>query len=61
MLNIFEFQEYLRISRKFASRNKEFKFQHLQNFIKEKPYKPKTFDVVLDGARGINQTNIRLV
>ena len=30
-------------------------------FIKEKPYQPKTFDVDFNGARGINQTIIRLV
>ena len=34
-LNICKFQEYLSKSRKFISRNKEFKFWRLQNFIKE--------------------------
>ena len=55
MLNIFKFQEYLGNSGKLISRIKEFKFWHLQNFIKEKPYQPKTFDVVFSGARGINR------
>ena len=32
MLNICKFQEYLGHSRKFVSRNKEFKFRHLRNF-----------------------------
>ena len=36
MLNICKFQEYLGNSRKPISQNKEFKFCHLQNFIKEK-------------------------
>ena len=36
MLNIYKFQEYLGNSRKLISLNKEFKFSHLQNFIKEK-------------------------
>ena len=35
MLNICKFQEYLRNSRNIISRNKEFKFWQLQNFIKE--------------------------
>ena len=48
-------------SRKFISRNKEFKFWHLQKFIKEKPYQPKTFNVVFNGARRINKTTIGLV
>ena len=39
------FQEYLGISRKLILRNKEFKFWHLQNFIKEKPCQPKTYDL----------------
>ena len=59
MLNICKFQEYLGNSRKLISRNKEFKFWHLQNFIKEKS--PKTFDVVFNGACEINQTIIHLV
>ena len=33
MLTICKFQEYLDNSRKLISRNKEFKFWHLQNFI----------------------------
>ena len=61
MLTICKFQEYLGNSRKLISRNKEFKFWHLQNFIKEKPCQPKTFDVVFNKPRGINQTIIRLV
>ena len=61
MLNIWKFQECLGNSRNPNSRNKVFKFWHLQNFIKEKPCQPKSFDVVFDGARGINQTIIRLV
>ena len=35
MLNICKFQEYLGNSRKLILRNKEFKFWHLQNFIKD--------------------------
>ena len=58
MLNICKFQEYLAILGKLISRNKEFKFWHLQNFIKEKPYQP---DVVFNGTRGINRTIIWLV
>ena len=61
MLNICTFQEYWGNYRKFISQNKEFKFWHLQNFIKEKPYQPKNFDVVFNEARGINRTIIRLV
>ena len=61
MLNISKFQEYLDNFWKFFSRNKEFKFWHLQNFIKEKPYQPKTFDIVFNGAREIKQTIIRPV
>ena len=57
MLNICKFLEYLGNCRNFISRNKEFKFGHSQNFIKEKLYQPKTFN----GTRGINQTIIRLV
>ena len=30
------------------------------NFIKEKPYQPKTLDIVFNGAREINRTIIRL-
>ena len=40
MLNICKFQKYLGNSRKRISQNKEFKFSHLENHIKEKPYKP---------------------
>ena len=61
MLTICKCQEYLGNSRKLISPNKEFKFCHLQNFIKEKPYQPKTFDVVFNRAHGINQTIIWLV
>ena len=46
---------------KFISQNKEFKFWHLQIFIKEKPYQHKTFNVVFSRARGINRTISRLV
>ena len=45
MLNIFKFQEYLSNFRKAISRNKEFMFWHLQNFINEKPCQSKTSDV----------------
>ena len=45
MFNICKFQEYLGSSRKF---------------IQEKLYQPKTFDVVFNGARGINRTITRL-
>ena len=51
MLNICKFQEYLGNSRKLNPQNKEFKFCHLQNFIKEKPCQPKIFDVLFNGAR----------
>ena len=34
MLYIYNFQEYLANSRKFILQNKEFKFWHLQNLIK---------------------------
>ena len=61
MLSISKFQEYLGNSRKLILRNKEFKFWHLQNFIKEKPCQPKTFDFVFNGARRINRTIIWLV
>ena len=53
MLNIFKLQEYLANSRKLISRNKEFKFWHLQNFIKEKS--PKIFDVVFNGGCEITE------
>ena len=39
MFNICKFQEYLGNSRKYISRNKEFKYWHFQNFIKEKHLK----------------------
>ena len=61
MLNISKFQEYLGNSRKLISRNKEFKFCHFQNFIKEKPSQPKHFDFVFNGAHWINPTIIWLV
>ena len=61
MLNICKFLEYLSNCRKFISRNKEPKFWHLQNFIKEKPYQPKTFNVVFNGASRFNRTIIRPV
>ena len=48
MLNICKFQEYLGNSRKLISRNKEFKFWNLQNFIEEKS--PKISDVVFNRA-----------
>ena len=35
--------------------------QNLQNLMKEKPYQPKTFDVVFNQARGINQEVTRLM
>ena len=54
MLNICKFLEYLGNCRKFISRNKECKFWHLQNFIKEIPYQPKTFKVVFNKARRFN-------
>ena len=38
ILNICKFQEYLGHSRKFISRNKEFKFRHLQNFKEMQNY-----------------------
>ena len=53
MLNICKFQDYLGNSRQLALRNKDSKFWHLQNFIKEKPCEPNTFDVVFNGARGL--------
>ena len=61
MLNICKYQKYLGNSGKFISRNKEFKFLSLHNFNEEKPYQPKTFDVVFNGAREINRTIIPLV
>ena len=66
MHKIYKFWEYLGNCRKFILRNKERKFWQLQNFIKEKPYEPKTFvtlfiNVVFNRARGINWTIIRLV
>ena len=61
VLLLYKFQKYLGNSIKFISRNKEFKFWHLQNFIKEKPYQPKTFDVIFTGVLAINWTIIRLV
>ena len=61
MLNICTFQEHLGNSRKFILQNKVFKLWHLKNFIKEKPYQPKTFDIVFNGAHRINQTIIQLV
>ena len=45
MLNICKFQEYLGNSRKLILRNKEFKFWHLQNFIKEKSCQPTSFSM----------------
>ena len=61
MLSICKYQEYLGNSGKLNLRNKEFKFWHLQNFIKEKPYQSKTSDIFFNGARGINQAIIWLV
>ena len=61
MFTICKFQEYLDNSRKLISRNEEFKFWHLQNFIKVKPCQPKTFDVLVNRARGFNRIIIRLV
>ena len=61
ILNIWKFQECLGNSRTPKSRNKEFNFWHFQNFIKGKARQPKSFDVVFNGARGINRTIIRLV
>ena len=60
MLNIFTFQEYLGNFRKFILQNKKTKFWHLENLIKEKPYQPKSFDFVFNGACGINRV-IRLI
>ena len=60
MLNIFTFQEYLGNFRKFILQNKKTKFWHLENLIKEKPYQPKSFEVVFSGACGINRV-IRLI
>ena len=60
MLNIYKFQKYLGNSRKFILQNKKLKFWLLPNFIKEKPYQPKTFDVIFDDARGIDQTITQL-
>ena len=40
---------------------KNLNFEHLQNFIKEKPCHPKIFDIVFNRARGINRTIIPLV
>ena len=60
MLNIFTFQEYLGNFRKFILQKKKTKFWHLENLIKEKPYQPKSFDVVFNGACGINRV-IRLI
>ena len=42
ILNIWEFQEYFRNSRKLISWNKEFKSWHFQNFIKENLLKSLT-------------------
>ena len=61
MLNTCKYQKYLGNSGKFIARNKEFKFWSLHNFNDEKPYQPKTFDVVFIGARKINRTIIPLV
>ena len=61
MLTICKFQEYLGNSTKLISWNKELEFWHLQNFIKEKPCQPNTFDVVFNRAREINRTIIRLM
>ena len=58
MVNICKFQEYLGNCRKPISQIKEFKFWHLQNFIKEKPCQPNAFGVVFNGVRGINRTII---
>ena len=41
------------------AKNSHFAIQ--QNFIKEKPCQPKTFDIVFSGAHGINQTIIWLL
>ena len=60
MLNIYKFQKYLGNSRKFILQNKKLKFWLLPNFIKEKFYQPKTFDVIFDDARGIDQTITQL-
>ena len=61
MVNICRFLEHLSNCRKFISRNKESKFWHLQNLIKEKPHQPKTFNIVFNRARRFNRTIIRLV
>ena len=60
MLNICKFQKYLGDSRKFFLRNKKLKFWLLPYFIKEKPYQPKTFDVIFDDAPGIDHTITQL-
>ena len=57
----FQISKYLDNSRKLIWRNKESKFLHFQNLIKENPCQPKTFEVVLNRARGINRIIIRLV
>ena len=51
---------YLAKERKFFKFLNFFKFWYLQNFIKEKPYQPKPFDIVFNGAREINPAIIRL-
>ena len=61
MLNICKFQEYLDNSRKLFSQNKELKFWHLQNLIKEKPFQSKAFDIAFNRTRGINEIVVLLV
>ena len=61
MLIISKFQNIWTILKKLIWRNKESKFLHFQNLIKENPCQPKTFEVVLNRARGINRIIIRLV
>ena len=58
MLTVCKFRDFGN-SKKFILQNKEFKlFWYLQNFIKEKPCQPKTFDVIFNKVSGINQTII---
>ena len=60
MLTICKFQDFDN-SKKFIWWNKEFKlFWYLQNFIKEKPCQPKTFDVIFNKVWWINRTIIWL-
>ena len=61
MLNNCKFQEYLGNSRKIMSVNKEFKFWHLQNFIKEKLVSLKPLTSFSMNCVGLTEQIIRLV